>query len=186
MNNHLTATGVHQLTLYSFSGSAAAVDLRAFIATGRPLKVPLYTSEEPPVANGAFSRSTNVGSSKKEGKIIPKVPHNFRRYLKYWVCLWLARPLLSRAWAYGQSLTENSCFTGWHTEPSRFANSCALCFSGPSLTQVPCSRKKAMRSASHGSSWAALLVGAGGDCGGRGRRKARSTMRGFPCHKRAQ
>lgn len=105
VNNHLIATGAHELTLCSFSGSAAAVDLRAFIATGRPLKVPLYTSEEPPVANGVSSRSTNVGSSKKEGKIIPKVPHNFRRYLRYWVCLCLGSPLLSRAWMCSQSLT---------------------------------------------------------------------------------
>jgi len=107
LNNYLVASGAHQLTLCSFSGSAAAVPLRTFIETGRPLKVPLYTSEEPPVANGASSRSIGVGSSTIEGRRMPKVPHKFRRYLRYCVCLCMGRPPLSRAWMYSQGLTQS-------------------------------------------------------------------------------
>jgi len=147
------ASKTNQLTLYMFSVSAAVVVLRAFIATGRPLKVALYTLEEPPAANGAVSRSASVGSSANEAGRMPKIPHSFRRYLRYWIRFCLGRPALFRAWVHGQNLTRGSRFTGWSTKSSRSANSCAFCLSELSSAPAPRSRKKAIISVSHGSGW---------------------------------
>ena len=95
---------INRLTLSTFSRSAVVKTFRVFIATGDPLNVALYTSAVPPVANGVASYSTSVGSSTNEGRRIPNVPHNLRRYLRYLVCFCLGRSPLSRAWMCGQSL----------------------------------------------------------------------------------
>lgn len=105
VKTHLKVPGINQLTLSTLSGSAVVVTFRVFIATGDPPNVALYTSAVPPVANGVSSCSTSVGSSTNEGRIIPKVPHNFRRYFRYWVCFSLGRSAPSRAWMYGQNST---------------------------------------------------------------------------------